>query len=69
MLTRFDGVAVTNSVWAQAMFLMLFHPQKALDNSAEFSPLIVAKLLTDLLRQMDPACGLAAITLPAPKPA
>ncbi|MDD2180484.1 indolepyruvate ferredoxin oxidoreductase family protein [Acidovorax sp. D2M1] len=37
-------------------------------NNAEISPLIVAKVLTDLLRQLDPACGLAPITLPGPKP-
>ena len=37
-------------------------------NNAEMSPLIVAKVLTDLLRQLDPACSLAPITLPGPKP-
>jgi indolepyruvate ferredoxin oxidoreductase len=37
-------------------------------NNAELSPLIVAKVLTDVLRQLDPTCGLAPITLPSPKP-
>ncbi len=37
-------------------------------NNAEISPLIVAKVMLDVLLMLMPGCGLQPITLPAPKP-
>ena len=41
--------------------------RRVFPNNAEISPLIVSKVLLDVLLMLDPACGLQPIALPGPK--
>jgi len=43
--------------------------RRVFPNNAEISPLIVAKVMLDVLLMLDPASGLQPVTLPAPKQA
>src|SRR5674476_1165165 len=45
----------------------LEHGQRVFPNNAEISPLIVAKVMLDVMPQLNPDCGLSPITLPTPR--